>query len=219
MFVSLRRFHRCHDVAVSLKPDHLVVCVVDLEAGHDDFADRFGLASIPGGRHPDHGTANRIVPLGASYIELVAVVDEAEASASPFGSWVGSNALRWSGIDAVCLRTDDILAIGVRLGIEPVPMSRVKPDGSTLSWQLAGVEHTISEGLPFFVEWSVPEEDLPGRNAIDHPVGPATLELVEIVGELERLESWVVGVTGVRLSAGAPSIHATVRSPRGTIQL
>ena len=41
-----------------------------------------------GGRHPGHGTANRIVPLGSSYIELMAVVDRVEADSSPLGSWV-----------------------------------------------------------------------------------------------------------------------------------
>jgi hypothetical protein len=40
---------------------------------------RYGLASIEGGRHPGWGTANRIIPLGDAYIELVTVVDDEEA--------------------------------------------------------------------------------------------------------------------------------------------
>ena len=50
-----------------------------------DLAADFGLPSVEGGRHPGWGTANRIVPLGDTYIELVTVVDdEAEAAQSPF---------------------------------------------------------------------------------------------------------------------------------------
>ena len=55
-----------------------------------DLAADFDLPSVDGGRHPGWGTANRIVPLGDTYIELVTVVDEAEAAQSPFGRWVAS---------------------------------------------------------------------------------------------------------------------------------
>ena len=37
---------------------------------------------------PGWGTANRIVPLGEAYLELVTVVDDPEAAQSPFGRWV-----------------------------------------------------------------------------------------------------------------------------------
>lgn len=69
--------------------DHVIVPVENLDAAARRYYDQWGLASVSGGRHPGHGTANRIVPLGSSYIELMAVVDRVEADSSPLGSWVG----------------------------------------------------------------------------------------------------------------------------------
>ena len=57
----------------------------DLAAAAREIEARHGLASIEGGRHPGWGTANRIVPLGSSYLELVAVIDDAV----PFVDHVG----------------------------------------------------------------------------------------------------------------------------------
>jgi hypothetical protein len=70
--------------------DHVLIAVVDLAAAGREIEARHGLASIEGGSHPAGGTANRIVPLGDSYLELVAVVDAATAAESAFGRWVAS---------------------------------------------------------------------------------------------------------------------------------
>jgi hypothetical protein len=49
--------------------DHVIVMVQDLDAAARRCYEATGLASVAGGRHPGHGTGNRIVPLGGSYIE------------------------------------------------------------------------------------------------------------------------------------------------------
>ena len=54
--------------------DHIVIGVRNLDAAQAQFEDRYGLTTIEGGRHPGWGTANRLVPLGAAYLELVTVV-------------------------------------------------------------------------------------------------------------------------------------------------
>src|SRR4051794_22384701 len=79
--------------------DHVLIAVTDLDAAGREFQSRYGLVSIAGGRHPGWGTANRIVPLGDTYLELVAAVDAAEAAGSPFGRWVAAAppAGRWAG--------------------------------------------------------------------------------------------------------------------------
>jgi hypothetical protein len=71
-----------------MEVDHVLIAVDDLEAAAKEVEERYGLASVEGGRHQGFGTANRIVPLGETYLELVAVVDDEEAAASGFGSWV-----------------------------------------------------------------------------------------------------------------------------------
>ncbi|MGE3812986.1 MAG: VOC family protein, partial [Candidatus Nanopelagicales bacterium] len=67
--------------------DHVVVGVADLDRAQERLRG-LGLTALPGGSHPAWGTANRIVPLGSSYLALVAVVAPAVASTSAFGSWV-----------------------------------------------------------------------------------------------------------------------------------
>jgi Glyoxalase-like domain len=86
--------------------DHVLIAVADLTAAGERLERRHGLASVEGGRHAGLGTANRIVPLGDTYLELVAVVDEAEARASAFGSWVaGGEIPRLLGW---CVQTDSL---------------------------------------------------------------------------------------------------------------
>ena len=41
--------------------------------------------SVAGGAHEGVGTHNRLVPLGADYVELLAIADPDEAAASPLG--------------------------------------------------------------------------------------------------------------------------------------
>jgi len=154
-----------------------VIAVADLAAA-DELATRLGIASVEGGRHP-WGTANRIVPLGGSYLELVAVVDEAEAARSPFGRWVASRTepvelLGWA------VRTDDLDGVAARLGLEVAAGSR-----GDLRWRLAGVEAAAAEpSLPFFIEWA--------RGA-RHPGGDGVRRTVELglAGDGDRLAAWL----------------------------
>src|SRR5262245_6695165 len=73
--------------------DHVIVVVADLDSAAGRLYREHGLASVAGGRHAGHGTGNRIVPLGSTYIELMAVVDPDEAASSPVGSWVGQRVI------------------------------------------------------------------------------------------------------------------------------
>jgi Glyoxalase-like domain/56kDa selenium binding protein (SBP56)/Endoribonuclease L-PSP len=96
--------------------DHVLIAVADLAAAGRELEARHGLASIEDGRHAGYGTANRIVPLGDSYLELITVADESEAARSPFGSWVARVqsergrplgwAVRTHGLDALARRLE-----------------------------------------------------------------------------------------------------------------
>lgn len=199
--------------------DHLVICFPSLDAGVR-YADAKGLASVPGGRHTGHGTANRIVPLGDSYLELVAVVDGDEAQGSAFGSWVATNARGEIGVDAVCLGTDDLDSVCDRLGLVATPMSRTRPDGVELSWRLAGLEEALRDGVPFFIEWGVTDEELPGRTPIDHRVGPASVEQVIMRGDVERLNRWIGEVDVIQIGDGDPGASSvTLMTDSGAIAL
>ena len=80
-----------------------IVLVTDLESARRRM-EALGLTVLDGGRHPGRGTANLIVALRRpQYLELLAVVDEAEALSSPQGRPVvaalarrGPGLARWS---------------------------------------------------------------------------------------------------------------------------
>lgn len=191
---------------MALELDHIVVCVPDLAEAARDYEERLGLTSVDGGRHSGQGTANRLVPLGDAYIELVAVVEAKEAKTSAWGTWVMHRAAV-PGADAICLRTDDIDEVSERFDIQTTTMSRVTPDGVILGWRLAGLKQTLSTGVPFFIQWDIPDDLHPGRSQVEHPAGAVGLESVTIVGDVEQLARWVDGVPRLELRTGDPAVR------------
>jgi hypothetical protein len=172
--------------------DHLIVAVDDLDEAARRYDDEYGLASVAGGRHPGHGTGNRIVPLGDSYVELMAVVDDDGAASSPLGSWLGRRlADEGGGLVALCLRTDNIAAVAERTGREPLAMSRTRPDGVELTWHLVALDAALTDGLPFFIQWHVHHADHPGRTRITHRCRAVGIDWVELGGDPDRLAEWL----------------------------
>jgi hypothetical protein len=168
--------------------DHLVLGVAELDDAAAALLDVHGLVALPGGRHPQWGTANRIVPLGDAYLELVAVVDPAVAATSAFGSWVADMASGRCGW-GWAVRTSDIAATAARLGLEVVPSSRVTPTGTELRWQLAGAP-APDRTLPFFIAWD--EGTLvPGTAYADHPAGDVRVSAVAVETDAAVLGGWL----------------------------
>lgn len=171
---------------------HVIIVVEDLDAAAHRCYERWGLASVVGGRQQGHGTGNRLVPLGSSYLEFMAVVDRSEALSSPLGSWV-ERRLSEAGDSpaALCLRTDDIDDVARRIGRGPVPMSRTRPDGRTLEWRLVALDAALNEGLPFFIQWSVDAADHPGRALAHHRCAAVGIDWVELGGDTDQMSAWL----------------------------
>jgi hypothetical protein len=185
--------------------DHVLIAVDDLETGAREVKERHGLASVEGGRHQGLGTANRIVPLGETYLELVAVADAAEAAASGFGSWVASGKrprlLGW------CLRTDDLDAVAERLGLTIAAGARARPDGTVLRWRMAGLERSAEEpSLPFFIEWGA-GTPYPGEALAQS----ATIGELRLQGDTYRIARWCEGAdVQLEASEGRPALLGVV---------
>lgn len=165
--------------------DHVLIPVPDLDAAGATLAARYGLPSTPGGSHPGFGTANRIVPLGPAYLELVAVADPVRAAANAFGRWVTSSPpsrpMGWA------VRTSDLDGVARRLGLDVRPGSREAADGTLLRWRMAGIEAAAAEPfLPFFIEWGA-GTPFPGGGD-----GPGIERLV-VRGDAVRLRGWLGG--------------------------
>jgi len=171
--------------------DHILIAVPDLASAGQELEARHGLASVEGGRHPAWGTANRIVPLGDSYLELIAVVDGAKAAESSVGRWVASGVaspirpLGWA------VRTHQLDEIARRLDVPINAGSRVTPDGEQLRWRTAGIDQATAEpALPFFIEWA-PGTTLPGSTAVRHPAGMARISRLVLHADPGRLDEWL----------------------------
>lgn len=194
----------------SLEIDHVILAVDDLDRAAASLLQAFGLVAVAGGRHPGHGTGNMIVPLAGTYLELMAVVDRHEAESSILGCFVVDRVAAGGGPMAICLRTDDISAVASERGIEPVAMGRRKPDGTELSWYLAGLDQAFGEErLPFFIEWHVAPGDHPAETRVEHRGGAAVLDRVVMGGDRGRLTEWLGGVSlPIDVEAGAPGVIA-----------
>ncbi len=198
--------------------DHVLIAVTDLTAAAVNFENLYGLASIEGGRHPGWGTMNRIVPLGDSYLELVAVVDEGEASESAFGRWVAGRAVEAGRPLGWAVRTDDLTAVSRRLGLTPQSGTRVGRDGNSLRWRSAGIEKAAARPLlPFFIEWA-PGGTFPGRSGV---LEPGSITHLALRGDAKYLSTWIGSHTlPISVEPGDPAIIGLVLDgPRGRFVL
>jgi glyoxalase-like protein len=191
--------------------------VPDLAAAARDLSRDHGLESTEGGRHPGWGTANRIVPLGATYLELIAVVDEREAAGSAFGRWVleaggGSRPLGWA------VRTDDLDGVAKRLGLTTADGSRLTAEGTQLRWRYAGAAEAIARPpLPFFIEWSA-GTPFPGRAA---EPSPYRLRELRLAGDPVVLGGWLgEDELPLRVVDGEPGVQGVLLAgPAGELVL
>jgi hypothetical protein len=193
--------------------DHAIYAVGDLDAAGDEIYEREGLASVPGGRHEGWGTANRIVPLGETYLELIAVVDAEEAEESDFGRAVLRAQAEDRPLVGWVVATDDIEAVARRLDLDVESKSRDRGDGSTLSWRLAGMETAMESGvLPFFVEWDRQDEGHPGGAEAVHDADPKGIAWIEVAtDDEERLRDWLgedFDDAKLRITEGKPALCA-----------
>jgi len=171
--------------------DHVLLAVTDLAAAGRELRARYGLASVEGGRHPDWGTANRIVPLGDSYLELIAVVDQAAAVDSSFGRWVASRASHPGRPLGWAVRTSGLDTIARRLNLSVRSGARVAPSGEVLRWRSAGMDRAAAEpSLPFFIAWAA-GAPLPGATTVTHPAAPAGITELHLEGDPDRLAAWL----------------------------
>jgi hypothetical protein len=183
-----------------MRIDHVIYATADLDAAAARVEAELGLVVAAGGRHEGMGTHNRIVPLGAGYLELLAVADGAEAT----GSALGAALLRriesvGEGLLGYAVAVADAAAEAERLR---VPITRITRPGFT--GRLAGVGEALAEAcLPFFVERG---PGVPDPGAHGDAGGIAWLE---VSGEAARLARWLDGAElPVRVVPGAPALRA-----------
>lgn len=202
--------------------DHFMYAGPDLDALSRGFAALTGIASEPGGQHPQIGTHNRLIgSKGPMYLELIAP-DPSSAARSDLRAGIAQlprPCLHRFIMDATGGDLDRIVRAYAKVGITaPVQdMHRITPDGTTLRWRLL-VPDDNRYGLfaPFFIDWlNTPHPSTrlaPGFEPLAIEAGhPASQELRAL---------WQDLAVPIELhSADAPYLRLALQTPRGRVAL
>jgi len=190
--------------------DHVLFATRDFGEAAAWFGEEHGLGAIEGGRHTGLGTANWIVPLGTSYVEIVGVVEPEVAAGNPFGRRTSEAIAAGGGVYAWCVVPRDFDTTVARLGLVAAPGSRRRHDGVMIAWRTAGLDVAMADpSRPFFLTWEMPLELHPGRGSADHRVQPRDIAWVEVAGDEGTVRDWL-GDEPVTVSVrpGPPALRA-----------
>ena len=170
---------------MSARVDHLVVGAADLASGMRWIEDRIGVAPIAGGAHEGLGTHNALVGLGDRYLEVLAPDPEQPTATSPLVEQLRA------------LPTPELLTIAVATSglSDPIPMSRLRPDGVLLEWQLQSTSTPL-----FFIDW----QDTPRPAGL--PDGGRITALTVTTPEPDQLRD----VEGVDVREGLWRVDASI---------
>jgi hypothetical protein len=203
--------------------DHVAYATPDLDATVVELEARLGVRAVAGGRHPGLGTRNALLALGpTTYLEIIGPDPEQPA---PAGARIfGIDALDRPRLAIWVANTDDIDGLAARARSSGVPLgavragARQRPDGTMLSWRATDASAMAGDGLvPFFIAWD-PASPHPATTS---PAGCSLLDLRAEHPDPDGVRALLRGV-GIDLPVArgpAPALIATLRTPRGVVEL
>lgn len=202
--------------------DHLVWAGPDLFAAVAEFETITGIAPVPGGQHLGFGTRNFLVGLGeTSYLEIIGPDPQQDAPSRPrpFGidSLTENRLVAWAiGVEGI----EERVAAARAAGWDPgriVSMSRRRPDGVLLEWQLTmRRQETTAEPVPFLIDWG--ETASPAASAVR---GAELVDLQVAGPDAAALETHLRAV-GAEAQVGTstePRVRARLETPSGSVEL
>lgn len=186
--------------------DHIIIGVHDLDKAAAQFGQKLGLLASGGGIHPSGGTANRIIVIGDTYLELIAmrVLDEVQQS-------MVDRLAKGEGYLNVALASDNIEAEGKAMRergisiIGPTPGELRSADGRSRGWSRIDVEQPVlAQRYPFLIQHDSAGEERRYRLAgwatpPEHPLGvtrvlSATIAVADLQEASQRF-SRIYGLT------------------------
>lgn len=223
--------------------DHLVVVANSLEQGVQWCEAKMGVTPGPGGEHERFGTHNRLFKIATqaypfAYLEIIAI----HPGAKPSGAGA-----RWFDIDDPALRaavaieprlvhfvanTSDIqaarlalLAIGIDRG--PVVTASRHSRRGLLQWQITvrnDGQRLFNGTVPTLIQWGKHDDQDPMRL---HPRNSLPRSGVSLSGisithpSADKLQTAyeALGLTDIAVGLGPANITATLRTPKGSIEL
>lgn len=154
---------------MNLKFDHIIHYVDGIES--IEFPHQY-IQAIQGGKHTQLGTYNQLSYIDLHYIEWIDVFDAALARSyaqTEEGRLSFANTFKdehvQEGFKRICLRTQNIDSVKTHLEqfdldiVGPIEMSRTKPDGTTIQWQLLYLDDKQELNSPFIIQWGESDEE------------------------------------------------------------
>jgi catechol 2,3-dioxygenase-like lactoylglutathione lyase family enzyme len=180
--------------------DHIIIGVNNLEQAATLFSQKLGLAASGGGIHPTGGTANRIIVIGDTYLELIAVHIPEEAQQSTLDRL----AIHEGYLNFV-LASNDIEADSQMMTnrgtqiLGPTPGSLRAADGRTRGWSRTNIElPDLAQHYPFIIQHDSSGEERRIRLAgwttpPEHPLGAtqirsATIAVADLAEATQRFQ-------------------------------
>ncbi len=202
--------------------DHLIVAAPDLDEGMARAEELLGVEAALGGQHPGFGTRNALISLGEGrYLEIV----------GPDPDQPDPEGVRLFGVDDLeaprlvtwVAKGTDLESLVGRAGRYASGLGSVhsggrkQTDGKVLAWKVTDPFMPREGGVvPFFIDWG--ETPHPSETA---PVGCELVGLRAEHPDVGRVRDILNGLgLGLQVdSAPTPALIATIRTPRGTVEL
>src|SRR5260370_15926848 len=149
-----------YDVLTAI--DHIIIGVNDLERATTIFSQQLGLAVSGGGIHPAGGTANRIIVIGDTYLELITVRAPSEAEPDMLERLAKGE----GDLNVVLASTHiqaDSMAMARRGGslIGPTPGALGAGGGRTRGWSRTNIERpALPQHYPFLIHHEIAGQEL-----------------------------------------------------------
>jgi hypothetical protein len=193
-----------------MRLDHLTFAAgpEGLKADVERLSDLLHAKFVNGGVHPQFGTRSYILPLANNhYFEAVEWLGHPVVEQASFGRAVRARSEAGGGWLGWAFSVADITPLEERLEFPHGTGSRVFPDERVLTWKHLGVKGLLTDPqLPYFIEWTSPDELLPQALG-----GDIAIAKIDISGSKERLEEWL----GIDVDGVFDGIEFTFNSPNG----
>lgn len=205
--------------------DHLVYGCDDLSHASESITAMLRVAPTPGGSHVGRGTRNELVSLGGStYLEVIGPDPSQQAPEGPRP--FGIDVIAEPALVAWCVRptrplgeiVSEARSSGIEFG-EIASMSRRRPDGVLLEWQLTypQLDGPFGPALPFMIDWGGSVHPTDTLNSAVELVG---LDVFHRDPRLLRTALDIAGVHSVvAIHQGEPALKARIATARGEISL
>lgn len=225
--------------------DHLVVMADTLEQGQAWCEATLGITPAAGGEHEKYGTHNRLFKIASpahplAYFEIIAINPDAVIPKR-------AQVARWFDMDDPILQktvaqeprlvtfvvsTDDIKVARHELRTQGIERGQIvhasrKSSKGTLNWQITvreDGERLFNGTLPTLIQWGKPDATEPlrlhPRNSL--PRSGVTLQSIAIShpsGPKLQSAYAAIGLEGIDIESGPADIVATLKTPKGLVQL